>query len=305
MSSTVFEKARTYLYRHARPLDLARFQYHFEQGSREAVMQVLSCYQNADGGLGHAVEADCWNPNSTPLHTATACGIIGEIAYPDAAHPVIQGILHYLSGGQDFNGKTWNLLVDSNNSYPHAPWWQTGSESTCHTDYNGTAELAGFLLYYAKPSSAAWQLGLRIAREAIDALSDAPLQDMHTCACYIHMAEWIQKAGATTFVDWQDLHQKLHEAVRRLIVSDPARWNSYTCKPSHFMNSEESEFFEEHRKTAELECEFLLNSQLDDGSWPIPWQWDEYPEEWAVSRNWWKGHVIVENLRYLKGLHRI
>ena len=155
MFSTVFEKARTYLYRHARPLDLARFQYHFEQGSREAVMQVLSCYQNADGGLGHAVEADCWNPNSTPLHTATACGIIGEIAYPDAAHPV------------------------------------------------------------------------------------------------------------------------------------------------------QSEFFEEHRKTAERECEFLLNSQLNDDSWPIPWQWDEYPEEWAVSRNWWKGHVIVENLRYLKGLHRI
>lgn len=56
MSPTAFEKARTYLYRHARPLDLTRFQYHFEQGSREAVMHVLSCYQNADGGLGHAVK---------------------------------------------------------------------------------------------------------------------------------------------------------------------------------------------------------------------------------------------------------
>ena len=31
--NTLYEKARAYLYRNARPLDLARFQYHFENGS--------------------------------------------------------------------------------------------------------------------------------------------------------------------------------------------------------------------------------------------------------------------------------
>ena len=33
--SSVFDKARAFMYRNARPLDLARFQYHFENGSKD------------------------------------------------------------------------------------------------------------------------------------------------------------------------------------------------------------------------------------------------------------------------------
>ena len=55
---TAFEKARTFVYRNARPLDLAIWQYHFENGSKEAVMHALSAYQNPDGGFGHGLEAD-------------------------------------------------------------------------------------------------------------------------------------------------------------------------------------------------------------------------------------------------------
>lgn len=47
---TVFEKARKYIYRQARPLDLARWQYHFENGTKENVLVALSIYQNNDGG---------------------------------------------------------------------------------------------------------------------------------------------------------------------------------------------------------------------------------------------------------------
>ena len=45
----------------------------------------------------------------------------------------------------------------------------------------------------------------------------------------------------------------------------------------------------------------ITKTQLEDGSWEIPWQWDDYPDEWAISRNWWKCHVIISNLLYLKG----
>ena len=33
----------------------------------------------------------------------------------------------------------------------------------------------------------------------------------------------------------------------------------------------------------------------------ISWNWEAYPEEWVISKNWWKGQVIIENLLYLKG----
>lgn len=53
-----FDAIRRWMHRNARPLDLARWQYHFESGSAEAVLQSLSAYQNEDGGFGHGLEAD-------------------------------------------------------------------------------------------------------------------------------------------------------------------------------------------------------------------------------------------------------
>jgi hypothetical protein len=46
--NNVFQKAEEFIYRNARPLDLARWQYHFENGSIEAVLNALSYYQNME-----------------------------------------------------------------------------------------------------------------------------------------------------------------------------------------------------------------------------------------------------------------
>lgn len=131
-----YKKAREFIYKNARPLDMARWQYHFENGSKDAVLNTLSYYQNEDGGFGHALEADAWNPNSTPIQTWTATEILREIDFTDNSHTIIYGILSYLESGQSFEGKFWFNTIKSNNIYPHAPWWHTESDSTCHNDYN-------------------------------------------------------------------------------------------------------------------------------------------------------------------------
>jgi hypothetical protein len=55
---TTYDRARAFIYRNARPLDIARFQYHFENGSKDAVLTALAAYQNEDGGFGHALGPD-------------------------------------------------------------------------------------------------------------------------------------------------------------------------------------------------------------------------------------------------------
>ena len=305
MCDMTYERARTFMYRNARPLDLARFQYHFENGSKEAVMNVLSYYQNEDGGFGHAVEADCWNPNSTPLHSGTAGDIIREIDFEDAEHPVIQGLLKWYAGGEHFDGKTWALTVESNNDYPHAPWWHTESVSSCHTDYNGTAQIAGFIARYARRDGELFKLGVRIANEAVSALSPDGLTDMHTCACYMKMAELFEKAQAEEYIPLAGLKEKLHSSINKLIVTDTSKWSSYVCRPSFFIRSKDSEYYQDNREAANYECGHIIDTQLADGSWDISWSWEDYPNEWAISRNWWKGQVIIENLLYLKGMGKI
>lgn len=304
MSST-FEKAKQFMYRNARPLDLARFQYHFENGSKEAVINALSYYQNTDGGFGHAVEADCWNPNSIPLHSDTACGIIREIDFEDAEHPVIRKLLKWYESGECFNGKTWAVAVPSTNNYPHAFWWHSDNDSNCYDNYNCTAQSVGFIVRYAKPNSKLFDLGIRIANEAIEAFSQKKITDAHTCACYISMKDYIEKAGATDLIHYDSLKNILHESVNELIVSDSLRWGEYVCKPSQFLSSKNSEYYSDNKEISDYECDYIINSQLADGSWDISWSWNDFPDEWAISKNWWKGHGIILNLLYLKGFEKL
>ncbi len=300
--NSVFEKARTFIYRNARPLDLARFQYHFENGEKEAVLKALSYYQNEDGGFGHTVEADCWNPNSIPLHSNTASDIIREIDFEDNRHPVVVGLLRWYASGEHFSGRTWAITVESNNEHPHAPWWHTESVSSCHTDYNGTAQIAGFIARYADKDSDIFKLGVRVANEAVAALSPDEIRDMHTCACYMRMAELFEKGNATEYIPFDELKRKLHKSINKLIVTDTDKWNAYVCRPSCFIGSKDSEYYADNKAIADYECEHIIKTQLSDGSWDIGWSWGgNYPDEWAISKNWWKGQGIIQNLLYLKG----
>jgi len=73
-------------------------------------------------------------------------------------------------------------------------------------------------------------------------------------------------------------------------------------KPSQFFSNSGSIFYKDNKEIADYECDFITRTQLEDGSWSIPWGWNGYPEEWAVSKNWWKGSGAVLNLLYLKGM---
>ena len=100
---SMLKKARAFVYRYARPLDLARWQFYFENGSADFVLQTLAAYQNEDGGFGHNLEPDCWNPASTPIATWFATEVLREIGWTDASHPIVIGILRYLESGADFD----------------------------------------------------------------------------------------------------------------------------------------------------------------------------------------------------------
>ena len=51
LSKSAYKEIRTWIYRNARPLELALWQFCFEGGTREQVMEMLEFYQNEDGAL--------------------------------------------------------------------------------------------------------------------------------------------------------------------------------------------------------------------------------------------------------------
>lgn len=283
--SQLYEKARTYIYRNARPLDLARFQYHFENGSKEAVLTALSSYQNEDGGFGHALEADSWNPDSAPIQIQTAIKILEEIDFDETEHPIVKGILNFLASGKCFDKHFWYAK----------------------DDYNPTAALAGFIICFADKGSTLYETGCRIVKEAYDQLVfESRKNDINTIYCYIQMLNYLKKAKETELVDLIVLETRLRGIVKRSITQDKKEWqNGYACKPSQFFNSGNSIFYQDNKEIADYECEFIRGTQLEDGSYPVPGDWENYPEEWTVGKMWQRAEMIISNLLYLKGMGEI
>jgi hypothetical protein len=282
-------------------IDVARWQYHFENGCPEAVLNALAKYQNEDGGFGHALEADSWNPNSTPIQTCTAAEILREINFADADHPIVAGMLNYLDSGADFNGKVWFNSVLTNNDYPHAPWWHTDAAGMEKISYNPTAALAGFGLAYANRKSELYEKCSVIAAEAVEHyLKSDRKEDMHTVQCYLRLMEYCESAEIYDAIDLNALREKLRNDINCLITADISLWTSnYICKPSLFFNSPKSIFYEQNQEIAEFECEFICGSRNPDGVWDLTWRWNDYPKEWAVAENWCKGAQAVNNMLYL------
>ena len=100
----VFERARRFVYRNARPLDLARWKYHFENGSEQEVLAALSAYQNEDGGFGHGLEEDNMNPHSIPMQAWRATVVFrGFEGLPKLEGNVLK-VLGFLGGSSGFGG---------------------------------------------------------------------------------------------------------------------------------------------------------------------------------------------------------
>ena len=296
----VFDKAKEFIYKNARPLDAARWNYLFEGGSRDHVLKILAAYQNENGGFGNALEPDCWNPNSAPIQTWVATQIIKEAGLDAGAHPIVQGILNYLSSGKDFDGHTWSSSIPSNNDYPHAPWW--GWEPGMEPSYNPTASLVGFILRYADRESACYALGCGLAKEAYSYFkTHYPLDSMHTVSCFVEMYTDIKEANIQGLLDLDEYSSILHRQIKQVVTYDIEKWKTdYVCKPSLFIGSKASEFYPDNKAIVDYECEFILNTQEPDGTWAITWSWPEYPEEWSISKNWWKSDWIIKYIKYIK-----
>lgn len=301
---TNFEKAKAFVYRNARPIDLARWQYHFENGSKENILNALSYYQNDDGGFGHALEADCFNPYSSPIQTWTATEIIREIKFTDGTHPIVKGILKYLESGADFSQEhnQWLNVVKSNNNFPHAIWWEYG-ENGSEFKYNPTACLAGFIIRFADKNSVLYKKGCEIAKQAFEYfISNVPFEETHITNCFIRLYEYSSEADVNIF-DMNVFKEKLIEQVNANICRDTEKWGKeYVALPSNFIFSKDSIFYSENADVVKAECSFIIESQLSDGSFTVPFEWFTNYKESAIAANWWKSSIIIDNMIYLRNM---
>lgn len=106
----------------ARPYDCAKWNYLFNGGSKDAIVEEMLKYQNADGGMGSGFEADVLCPLSAALPTAEAIFQAYEYML-ECSSEWFKSLLAYFEKTVQDIPKYWEDLPKEAMDYPHSPWW--------------------------------------------------------------------------------------------------------------------------------------------------------------------------------------
>jgi hypothetical protein len=286
--SDCFQRARPFIYRNARLLDRRRYEYFFEGGSKEAVIEALRAYQNADGGFGNALEPDIRCPFSQPVPTEMALAIMDQIGLFD--EQILEGINRYLRKITLEDGGI-PLALRSLNDYPHAPWWTT--ENDDRPSINPTGTIIGLLYkqnalpdivrepYFVKTVQYIWKYmeqerpsGYHDGTHWIVFLQNTPDRERAEGQWAV-IDEWLSRPGTIEKNPYAEGY------VHKVLDWAPDR-DSYARK---FVSDEE---LDEHLQA-------LLVQQQEDGGWPISW-----PAVSPACELEWRGYMTVERLRTLR-----
>ena len=304
-----FDEIQHWVHKNARPIDLAVWQYHFEGGSAEAVIQELAFYQNADGGFGNALEPDSWNPASSPYTTLQAIRIMLAIGCGFRAHPIMKRVLRYLDECPCQREYGWLFSIPTNNDYAHAPWWSYSEEANTYESIGLTAELAGIILYLEEKDTPLYKKAEAYAAFVIKRLETAQVHGDMGLGGYLMLVEYIKKAGITKQYDVDFLTCTLSKQVFDTIERDTAKWVQYCAHPSRYITSAQSLAYTENEAIVQAELDFLIETRPQNGIWPIPWSWfdhnGKYPKQFAISENWWRAIKGTEKVLYLKQFGRL
>lgn len=295
MTKLDITKTGRWIHRNARGLELAKWRFYFEGGDAESVIDELQYYQNTDGGFGHALEADCWNPASAPSQMFYAIHILHELAYQDTTHPVIQNMLRYLKSGKDMVDGFWVSILPSNNQYPHAPWWTKTDRKTFDV-YMPNADICWFILKFAQKDSPLYDKAVSMVQRMLNLFLSQNEVEPHSLESMMFLLRELQKTDSSCgqLEDAATAHGI--QLMRGLIEVNPDTWTAYCITPSFFIHDRLHPLYPEYRELLKLEVQRLMETRDADGCWDINWVWQEYESAYRLSANWWKSSVTMQKL---------
>lgn len=304
---TIFEEVKGWMHRNAREVELRIWEALFEEGKAAAVADALLAYQNEDGGYGHALEADNWNPDSTPPAVCTALKYLRLAGFWDFSHPAYEGIKRFIQSGKCWNGRGWLFGVPGNDSWPRAPWW-TYSEEENEKEFAGVnGTLNAFVLRAVRKDDYFYRRSLKAAEELLARLDGQERQADGELEALDDLLEAIEMRGLPGF-DTEERRKKLREKIKAAVCTDPARWGEYVKRPSFSLTFLDGSLYEELKEAAEAELDWVLETREPGGVWPICWKWggmEQYEREFTLSENWWKGMVAIEKMMFLRKFGRV
>lgn len=306
MTLESFTAARAYIMAHGRPLDQARFAFHFENGAAAQVIRQLSAYQNDDGGFGRALEPDLRTTASSAIATSTALAVLREVD-ANSRDPLVLAAIRYLMESIDDARKVWPIVPPAVEDAPHAPWWSYAESEDTFGGFqiNPRASLVGHLYHFTAGEGAPRELLSEIGPALLDTVESVPDEalGMHD---FLAIMELVESDNVPDELR-RPLIEKLRRAAPHTVVTDPGQWDEYGLLPLQAAPGPSALLAPQiDERAIEANLDHLIENQMADGSWPLAWSWSFVDAAaWDQAEREWKGFHAVNHLRLLAANNRI
>ena len=279
---------RNHVFRYARALDVARWNFHFEDGSEKDVLKALAVYRNADGGFGHGLEPDLHDPESTPTGAWVDVRVLREIGFPEIAENLMRDLYDYLLPLPPFHTETDEIAQTVRSYYNEAP---------CHP----TAELAGFILRTAEEGSVAKKHAEEVLKNLLPRVARQHPKgiDLSTLAA---LSEDLEAAGRNDLLP-EGFHKWIGDQVYQSIEQNPSKYEQggHLITPKYYIAGKDSPYYERNRAICDFYAGHLEDTVTNSGAWDIGRSAGKEERAHQAKRDW-QGSLIVDNMLYLQGM---
>lgn len=185
--------ALDFLDHHGRPLDAAWARFRCANGSRQAVLDALAAFQNADGGFGQNLEPDIKAPDSQPFAARMAMEVLVSLdARPD--EPMVSALAGWLVAAQGEDG-CWRF-PSGVLAHGLAPWFAGWT----FPSLNPALNLAGYATRLGI-GSAAMGARVRALADRMATLEEAERGEFYNRLPYVEYFPWVTHPQWEAYLD--------------------------------------------------------------------------------------------------------
>lgn len=298
LDQEILLKIEQNLYRTARPLEIAKWNLMFHNGSKDEIVKELLLYQNADGGFGSGLEIDTVTPESSALCASEAIKLAQDYDLDMNSEWMLK-LLEWFEYSATDSPSFWDLVPPSLANYPHMKYlnYRPDIQFTPHV----CAIFAPALILYGTPAQR--RLGEKILLKCEDFIrTNQPswhFEIMFLQRMYLDL----EKAGYE--FDKQLFFHYIEEKVKEDICEDETKWLKFVALPLDLIQSPESPWYDGHEDSVEKNIDYYIDTLRADGTWPYKDSWETSSEPLRKISSNWAGYFAVKKVFLMQKFNAI
>lgn len=293
LQKTQMESIQKHIFNNARDIEKAKWNYLFNNGSKEAIVSELVKYQNSDGGFGNGLEADILLPASSSIASTEAI-LIAYDCEINCEEPWFKNLLSYFEKTIQKTPSFWEKVPKEVENFPHAPWWTYAADTKFSP--NPCAVIASAFIKYGNDGQKS--LGYEIADRCIEFLNSNEPCDEHDCYCMQRLFIVLKESNSTLIDDIAI--KSMERRMLECLCTDESKWTEYVPQPLDLVDSPESQWYKLVEPFVGKNLSFWLNTLKEDGFWSPNFSWGIDSEMARNVTKIWVCYIAVKRVKILK-----